>query len=308
MKILGIWIFTFLFGVIAVGCAAGPTLTPVTDPTQRLQFQGFSILPPRGENWEMDTSPQIYQGWTQTVIFYKRLSERIERPEDAHTIFASVRTRSLGTVRFENRTELFQYLARTWGKGKIDPRHRLLDSKVILDRCMGFDCVRYGFKAEDRGVPQFPGSVFVTDIHGFLFYHPELPSYLIDVAHSRRYLQGGQPFPVETELQPFIMSLVFTPMHAMQSPSEDVVGYLVRGNISMEKEQYNQAISDFTKALEIDPRFAEAYLQRGFVLDRLRDYPGALKDFEKALEYESDPSKKNYIAWLIQNTKFVMGK
>lgn len=293
-KILGIWIFTFLFGVIAVGCAAGPTLTPVTDPTQRLQFQGFFILPPRGEGWF------IGQQGANQIAFAKGPA--------SNSVIASVRTMSLGGVKFESRTELLQSLARTWGKGKIDPRHRLLDLKVSLDKCLGWDCMRYEITAEDRAVPQFPGSVFVMPLRGFLFLHPDSPTYVIILEYSQRYLQGQEPLSIKAEVEPFLKSLIFTPYVTTQSPLEDAIGYLFRGNIFAEKGQYDQAVSDFTKALEINPRFAEAYLQRGFARDRLRDFVGALQDFEKALEYEPDPSKRNYIAWVIQNTKFVMGK
>lgn len=159
----------------------------------------------------MDTSPQSFEGWTQTVVFYKQLRERIERPEDAHSLFASVRTRTLGDVKFD-RGELLKYLARTWVKAPAGPRFKLLDSKVSVDNCLGEECVKYEFIAEDHGVAHFPGSVFVMTMHGFLFLHPDSPTYVIDVGYSQRYLRGQQPFPVEGEVEPFLRSLLFTPI------------------------------------------------------------------------------------------------
>jgi len=40
--------------------------------------------------------------------------------------------------------------------------------------------------------------------------------------------------------------------------------YYNRGNAYSEKGQYDQAIADYTKALAVDPRFAAAYYDRGF--------------------------------------------
>ena len=51
MRIVRVWIIFLSVGLGVVGCAGGPQFIPVTDPTQRLEFEGFSILPPQGDNW-----------------------------------------------------------------------------------------------------------------------------------------------------------------------------------------------------------------------------------------------------------------
>jgi hypothetical protein len=51
MRILQVWIILLGVGLGVVGCTGGPPLVPVTDPTQRLEVEGLSILPPQGENW-----------------------------------------------------------------------------------------------------------------------------------------------------------------------------------------------------------------------------------------------------------------
>ncbi len=43
-------VIIFLSLVVA-GCATSPPLMPITDPDKRIQFNGFSVLPPKGEGW-----------------------------------------------------------------------------------------------------------------------------------------------------------------------------------------------------------------------------------------------------------------
>jgi tetratricopeptide (TPR) repeat protein len=49
-------------------------------------------------------------------------------------------------------------------------------------------------------------------------------------------------------------------------------------------DQYNQAISDFSKAIEISPQFAKAYKDRGFAYYKKGQYDQAIIDYGKALE------------------------
>ena len=69
-----------------------------------------------------------------------------------------------------------------------------------------------------------------------------------------------------------------------QTELSDPVAYYNRGVTYKSKGQYDQAISDFTKALEIIPRFAEAYNNRGNAYAMKGQYDQAISDFTKALE------------------------
>ena len=53
------------------------------------------------------------------------------------------------------------------------------------------------------------------------------------------------------------------------------------------KGQNDQAIADFTKAIEINPRFAYAYYNRGNAYGRKGHYDQAISDFTKAIEIDS---------------------
>jgi tetratricopeptide (TPR) repeat protein len=64
-----------------------------------------------------------------------------------------------------------------------------------------------------------------------------------------------------------------------------------RGTAYGKKGQYDQAISDFNKALEINPRYAEAYYSRGIAYYFKREYGKSWEDVGKAqsLGYQIDP-------------------
>jgi tetratricopeptide (TPR) repeat protein len=53
--------------------------------------------------------------------------------------------------------------------------------------------------------------------------------------------------------------------------------YLVQG-------QYDQAITDYNKAIEINPRYAEAYNNRGGTYSQIGQYDQAISDCTKAIE------------------------
>ena len=62
-------------------------------------------------------------------------------------------------------------------------------------------------------------------------------------------------------------------------------------NMGIEKvinKDYYAAVTEFDKALEINPKFVEALLQRGKAKFQLNDEYGALTDINKAIELKSN--------------------
>ena len=57
------------------------------------------------------------------------------------------------------------------------------------------------------------------------------------------------------------------------------------------KGDYYGAISDYTKAINIDPQFGKAYYNRGWNKARLKDYYGAISDYNKALEIDPNDTE-----------------
>jgi tetratricopeptide (TPR) repeat protein len=79
-----------------------------------------------------------------------------------------------------------------------------------------------------------------------------------------------------------------------QKESKHVQFYLNRGNAYSGKGQYDQAISDCTKALEINPRYAKAYNNRGIAYEMKGQYDQAISDYTKALEINPRAAETYY--------------
>ena len=55
--------------------------------------------------------------------------------------------------------------------------------------------------------------------------------------------------------------------------------------------QYDQAISDYGKAIEINPKYADAYTNRGDAYDSKGQYDQAISDYSKAIEINPRDAK-----------------
>ena len=69
---------------------------------------------------------------------------------------------------------------------------------------------------------------------------------------------------------------------------KDAKAYFNRGLAYDDKGQYDQAISDYSKAIEINPRLADAYYNRGNSYDDKGQYDQAISDYSKAIEINSE--------------------
>ena len=185
--------------LIAVACAGGPRLSPISDPSQRLKFDGFSILPPRGSGWLMvEPPPKTGSSAIAKAYFIKRQPEGRMPPSKKHRLTAVIRTISLGDVKFENRAELLRHVA-----GELSGH----SGKVYLDKCLALDCAKYEFTSEHRDN--------VINALGFVVLHPDFPKLIVNLEYRQYYAQGIQPIPVEAleyQVEPFQQSLEFRPL------------------------------------------------------------------------------------------------
>jgi tetratricopeptide (TPR) repeat protein len=62
------------------------------------------------------------------------------------------------------------------------------------------------------------------------------------------------------------------------------IPYIIRGYAYQHKGQLDQAISDYNKALEINPKFISVYGNRGIVYQRKGQHEKAISDYSKAIE------------------------
>jgi Flp pilus assembly protein TadD len=89
-----------------------------------------------------------------------------------------------------------------------------------------------------------------------------------------------------------------------RSESKNPKFYNNRGIAYGEKGQYDQAISDFNKAIEINPAYGKAYTNRGIVYRLKGQYDRAISDFNKAIQINPlDAQAYNSLAWLFSTAK-----
>ena len=184
------------------------------------EFDGFSILPPKGDGWTMDTS-------SKRVGIPVAFAKTLDNAPAVHQVFAMVSVRDV-ELRSASREDLVrnltEHLLREWGP----PRYSIVSFQASEDTWLGADCVRYSVTAEDRGVPVLPGTPFTFSVRGFRCVHPHLlllqPRRVLDVVYSQRFLQGHWIAALDSEVEPFLDSLVFTTM----DPSPHVIASFLR--------------------------------------------------------------------------------
>ena len=71
---------------------------------------------------------------------------------------------------------------------------------------------------------------------------------------------------------------------AIEKNPRHAEAYYNRGLTYVEKKQFDEAMSDFTKIIEINPRLAMAYGNRGNAYGRKGQYDEAISDYTKAIE------------------------
>ena len=68
------------------------------------------------------------------------------------------------------------------------------------------------------------------------------------------------------------------------------IAYHRRGTAFASKKDYDRAITDYTKAIEIDPTYVAAYNDRGLIYTSKGDYERAVADVTKAVELTAKPT------------------
>ena len=75
---------------------------------------------------------------------------------------------------------------------------------------------------------------------------------------------------------------------AIEIYPKNAVAYNNRGIVYYELGYYEKAIKDYDKAIEVDPNYAAAYTNRGIVFYELGQYEKAINDYDKAIELDSN--------------------
>jgi tetratricopeptide (TPR) repeat protein len=74
----------------------------------------------------------------------------------------------------------------------------------------------------------------------------------------------------------------------LDADSEDKLALLARGSVFLKMGNTENAISDFSRTIEIDPNHAKAFHLRGLAREKAGDDDEALKDFNTAIDIDPE--------------------
>jgi tetratricopeptide (TPR) repeat protein len=114
-------------------------------------------------------------------------------------------------------------------------------------------------------------------------------------ARSDKHVEQGQKYAEKKEYDKAVRE--FT--EAIRLDPKNAEAYHERGRAYVELKEYDKAISDFTEAIRIEPD-AGSYVARGGAYEHKKDYPRAVSDYELALRLDAeDEDALNSLAWVL---------
>lgn len=170
----------------------------LTDPTQRLYFTHFSVLPPVGGNWIVDDEGRNHIVFSRVNVGRGRF----------HTIVA---TAELVPVpeELQNLDRLQDHVERQYRSGSRESQLTPLEVRVAQVRLGGTGCIRFDGRAEEHGNPSAEGRVLIFEIHEYSCPSPVTSMVVVKLAYSQRFPEGAQPLSVEDEITPFLNGMKF---------------------------------------------------------------------------------------------------
>lgn len=182
------------------GCVAPAMhLTPITESNRDLGYNGFSATAPVDAGWALTTPvrPPLTTGLGK------------KGASATNTLMMSI---AVGSLPKFPPDRLFRMLEKAKEEelktGRFQPR----SFKTSRERYRETECHRYDAEAEDRGVPQFEGTLFILEMHGLTCLHPDLSAAFVDIQYSQRRLATEPPVDMTAEGEAFIQSLEFSPL------------------------------------------------------------------------------------------------
>jgi len=166
-----------------------------------LDFRGFRIKPPPGENWV-----QVERDHTR-AFFGKRTGAL------THTFVALVFTEILpDSVGIDSLAGFFEFI-RGLSRARIIPgRHWFLEEEFATEGTPAPTCIRHRLKVLDTGSVHAPHIPLLLVLTGLSCAHPQSLRTTIHVHYEER----GGPEPASEQLQregeEFINGIVFTPL------------------------------------------------------------------------------------------------
>ena len=110
----------------------------------------------------------------------------------------------------------------------------------------------------------------------------------------KRYLIAAIKISTAVLITAFAFAFLMGTSCGVPDEPKSAKDWYKKGKSYADDEIYGKAIECFTKAIEIDPKHAEAYDYRGYCYYRMVQYEEALADFEMALKLGSKFSEVGY--------------
>ncbi len=86
-----------------------------------------------------------------------------------------------------------------------------------------------------------------------------------------------------------LLLLSMLPALGCQVQSVQSEKHYKNGTVLVIDGEYEEAIVELNKAIELDPEYADAYYYRGLAYDKSGEVAKAISDYEKCIELSNDP-------------------
>jgi len=200
-----------LVAAATLGCAT-PGLTPIADPSRRVEVPGVSVLPPRGSDWVLlPVSGEGVPPGATLIRFAKRLPR--SRVQAGWLTYTGVFAVDLGEDKVRDADTFLQHFTEEFRGGEgtmLTHRQRLVSFAAHRDDSLKATCARYARLTEFTDPVEFGDATLLVATRGMYCWHPHWPRYAINVLYTERYPRGQPPTTLDDEVGPFLGSVIFT--------------------------------------------------------------------------------------------------
>ena len=218
----------------------------ITQPSQRIVFEGFSFFPPNGDKWEVTSAPlkldminEVYGPLTVKIKGFKRsFVGPKQTPNEEELWKVAINKWEFGNMKFDHGKDLLGWVESwendlgKWQSTTLPPRPPellqnkewvqslandlstinsvLLESSYSYEKWHGMDCVRKKItsKGDQKISSSSPSAVNIYS-KGYFCVHPRHSNHLIELVAEQFALKNQIPTTTEfqSEIDPLFNSL-----------------------------------------------------------------------------------------------------
>jgi hypothetical protein len=202
-------LFTLVLGssLLLSACATTSPQRPITDPSKRLEFKKFSLLPPQGDNWFIVLS----KPGNGFILLAKQIDSTTPlgaKSFQPHTVRAGVKAVDTKSESVGSQQEYFDSIKQS-EQANTSSRFTVLKESYSLHEKVGEYCVIVDKLSEDRGVPNDPGTVYMFQENKLFCFDPQ-SRIAVMAGCSQRAPDIKVIIDLKDECEPFMNSLRFS--------------------------------------------------------------------------------------------------